>query len=44
MLLLAASANNEALVNALNTYHRERLSSNQKIAARLAAEHDIHMR
>ncbi|KAF7986909.1 hypothetical protein HWV62_12687 [Athelia sp. TMB] len=34
----------ETLINALNKYHKERLSSNKKIAARLAAEHQIHMR
>ncbi|KAF7971586.1 hypothetical protein HWV62_20752 [Athelia sp. TMB] len=37
------SADDETLINALNKYHKERLSSNKKIAARLAAEHQIHM-
>lgn len=39
-----ASAQDETLIKALNTYHRECLSSNTKIAERLASDYDIHVR
>jgi len=38
------SADDETLVKALKAYHRENLSSNKKIAARLWADHGTRMR
>lgn len=41
---MAAAADDEKLVDALRQYHRENLSSNKKIAARLKVDHQISMR
>ena len=40
----AVKAEDEVLQTALVKYHKELLSSNEKISARLKAEHGIQMR
>ena len=40
----ADNENHEMLINALNDYHHEGLTSNAKISARLLADHGITMR
>jgi hypothetical protein len=40
----AAKADDESLVKALESYHREKLTNNQKISERLKREHGITMR
>jgi hypothetical protein len=39
-----AKADDEALANALHSYHREQLTSNKKISARLLSDHGIKIR
>ena len=41
--MMAASANDPKLVEALNKFHREKLDNNTTISKRLKADYDIEM-
>jgi hypothetical protein len=42
--LVPAKADDEVLASALRSYHRELLTNNKKISARLKSDHGIEMR
>jgi hypothetical protein len=44
LIVFIAKADDAELITALNAYHRENCSNNEKISKRLLAEHSITMR